>query len=401
MQDEIDSSKEGGGGGGGGDYDRLALTESVDWTDDPVEAPPADEEEIFPPETEEEGSGDGLFRDNLSLRSQDARRSFSNSFWTKCLLSDNRFSLCGVELVDGPPVVKLLKFLALTMGAICIMYKFVRAVVSKMVVSQTWRVYSGTIPYSLLVTLILIAHSTCLLWQNWEHKESFTLQRFWTYESTQVVSDTVVFFVVARLWKQKGVDHLAWLLCLVASNLFMSYLPHWRFLQASFTLYDMHCKWSWKLWIFVFTLIPLIVVDVFLHVRHAVQRGIFVRKILELVLAVILLFLPYVSSPYFHLHHWFAGWWVGMYANFDTWWSRATLAWCWGLYVNGIAAYGRDPVLTCGYALFLAEQNRCPFLDCYLDGIATPDPVTNHTTTVVQPMVKPDWRNCSADAYHP
>lgn len=146
MQDEIDSSSK--GEGGRGDYDRVALTESVDWADNPVEAPPADEEEIFPPETEEEGSGDGLFRDNLSLPSQGARRSFSNSFWNKCLLSDNRFSLCGVELVDGPPVVKLLKFLALTMGAICIVYKFVRAVVSKMVVLQTWRANGGTLKFT-------------------------------------------------------------------------------------------------------------------------------------------------------------------------------------------------------------------------------------------------------------
>lgn len=238
--------------------------------------------------------------------------------------------------------------------------------------------------------------------QDWEHKESFTLERFWTYESTQIVSDATVFFVVARLWRQRGVDHAAWLLCLTASNLFMSFLPKFRFLQASVSLYAMHCQWSYKLWSFVAVVTPLIVVDVFLHVRYAVRRGSFGRKLVELVLAVSAWFLPYASSPYFHLHHWFAGWWVGMHANFDTWWSRATLAWCWGLYVNGIAAYGRDPVLTCGYALFISEQNACPFLDCYLDGIHRPHQDTNNTTQpVVQPMEKPDWRNCSADAYHP
>ena len=195
-------------------------------------------------------------------------------------------------------------------------------------------------------------------------------------------------------------DHLAWLLILTASNLFMSYLPNFKFLQQSFTLYAMHCQWSFKLWAFVGVLTPLVLIDIFLHVRHAVRHGFFVRKFMELVLAVVVWFLPYASSPCFLLHHWFAGWWVGMHANFDTWWSRATLAWCWGLYVNGIAAYGRDPVLTCGYALFISDQNRCLFLGCYLDGIHTPKPGTNHTP-LVQPMVKPDWRNCSADAYHP
>ena len=239
--------------------------------------------------------------------------------------------------------------------------------------------------------------------QNWEHKGSFTLERFWTYESTQVISDTVVFYTVARLWQQRGVDHVAWIFTLTASNIFMSSLPNFKFLQVSFTLYDIHCRWSWKIWVFIGTLLPLIVTLVWLHVRYAVRHECFVRKLLELVLATAVWMVPNVMSPYFHFHHWFAGWWIGMHANFDTWWSRATLAWCWGLYVNGIAAYGRDPVLTCGYTLFLAEQNRCPFLDCYLDGIQTPhnDDDVFHNETTVTPMVKPNWRNCSADAYHP
>lgn len=196
-------------------------------------------------------------------------------------------------------------------------------------------------------------------------------------------------------------DQLSWLFWLFASNIFMSVLPQFKFLQESFTLYNMHCTWSWKLWAFVVILAPLVVFDILLHVHYAVRHGFFARKLLELVMAVLFWFLPYASSPYFHLHHWFAGWWVGMHANFDTWWSRATLAWCWGMYINGIAAYGRDPVLTCGYAFFISEQNRCPFLDCYMEGINTPKPDTNETVPLVKPMVKPDWRNCSADAYHP
>jgi hypothetical protein len=246
-----------------------------------------------------------------------------------------------------------------------------------------------------------------LLSQDWEHKRSFTLEGFWTYESTQVVSDTVIFFTVGRLWKQRGTDQISFLLTLLASNVFMSYLPNFKFLQASVSLYAMHCRWSWKLWMFVATLIPLVMVVVFRHVHYAVRKGVFARKIVELIVAFCLWFLPYISSPYFHLHHWFAGWWVGMHANFgdDAWWSRMTMAWCWGMYINGIAAYGRDPVLTCGYALFVSTQNRCPFLDCYVDGLREQHEHANDHTfnnaTFVQPMVKPDWRNCTADAYHP
>jgi hypothetical protein len=145
---------------------------------------------------------------------------------------------------------------------------------------------------------------------------------------------------------------------------------------------------------------PLVVSLILLHVVYAVRHGVFGMKLFELFLSVILLLLPLAMSPYFHLHHWYAGWFVGMHANFEkAWWSRATMAWCWGCYINGIAVYGRDPVLTCGYALFISEANRCPFLDCYLDGIQNNDNETE--VPVVQPMVQPDWRNCSADTYHP
>ena len=121
-------------------------------------------------------------------------------------------------------------------------------------------------------------------------------------------------------------------------------------------------------------------------------------KFIELILSVLFLLLPSASSPFMHLHHWFAGWLLGMHANFDVWWSRATLAWCWGLYINGIAVYGRDPLLTCGYTLFLSKQQGCPYLDCYLDGLSTPP---SEDIPPVKEMKTPDWKNCSADAYHP
>lgn len=38
---------------------------------------------------------------------------------------------------------------------------------------------------------------------------------------------------------------------------------------------------------------------------------------------------PVMTSSYFHFHHWFAGWLIGMHANFDVWWSRAAMAYCW------------------------------------------------------------------------
>ena len=117
-------------------------------------------------------------------------------------------------------------------------------------------------------------------------------------------------------------------------------------------------------------------------------------KVIELLLCVVVFVVPLLTSPYFHLHHWFAGWLFGMHCNFDIWWSRAVMAWSWGAYINGVAVYGRDPVLTCEYAYFLSLDQECPYIQCYVDGIA------NETTALVDEMIPPDWRNCSAQTYH-
>ena len=146
-------------------------------------------------------------------------------------------------------------------------------------------------------------------------------------------------------------------------------------------------------------LIPLITTLVLLHLRRALQKGVLLIKIMEILLCIMFFVAPLAPSPYFHLHHWYAGWLLGMHCNFDVWWSRAAMAYCWGMYINGIAVYGRDPVLTCEYAYFLTVDQHCPYISCYLEGIETISNVTNQT--VVKEMITPNWRNCSADSYHP
>lgn len=139
----------------------------------------------------------------------------------------------------------------------------------------------------------------------------------------------------------------------------------------------------------------------YLHVIHAYKKRIILQKITEILICGILFVAPVAPSPYFHCHHWFAGWLLGMHCNFyDKWWSRAIMAYCWGMYINGIAVYGRDPVLTCEYAYYLSVDLRCPYIECYIEGLANNDSnETNHT--YVKPMIAPDWKNCSADSYHP
>jgi hypothetical protein len=72
-----------------------------------------------------------------------------------------------------------------------------------------------------------------------------------------------------------------------------------------------------------------------------------------------------------------------------------------GMYINGIAVYGRDPVLTCEYAYFLTIDNRCPYINCYLEALEDMAQHPQNATHVVEEMDPVDWRNCSATGYHP
>ena len=282
------------------------------------------------------------------------------------LLPDNRFYLSvgggkDIPFLDGAPGVRLVKFICVTFIGIFFTYYFVRAM-------------------------------------GWEHDDKEHLQTLWMYDGVNISCDTIAFFVVGRLYRMTGVDHIMWLGFAALASLYASYGTTLPIMQHSFTLYEMHCVWPWQLWAVITGLIiPVAVTVLILHVHRSWKQGIVLLKFTELTLCLLFLMVPYLTSPYFHLHHWYAGFLFGMHANFDVWWSRATMAWCWGLYINGIAVYGRDPVLTCGYGLYMATSQRCPYLQCYIDGLKN----ETNTTQQVEPMIPPDWRNCSASSYHP
>lgn len=222
------------------------------------------------------------------------------------------------------------------------------------------------------------------------------------FDGNLIVLDCVIFFLVGRLWRQRGVDHLGWIIPMVVCNVYFESQPYFPWLSHSLTLYQMHCVWPWQLWIFVMILIPTIGSIVYLHISRAHQKRLLLMKLVELSLCIIFFMAPLAPSPYFHLHHWYAGWLFGMHCNFDTWWSRLAMSYCWGMYVNGIAVYGRDPVLTCEYAYFLSIDQRCPYMSCYIEALEDMAENPNNATTDVQEMIPVDWRNCSASTdYHP
>mmetsp|Transcript_114433 Transcript_114433/g.171116 ORF Transcript_114433/g.171116 Transcript_114433/m.171116 type:complete len:348 (+) Transcript_114433:82-1125(+) len=285
-------------------------------------------------------------------------------WWNKTLLPDKGIAIRDFPIVEGATTVKFLKFIILTFASIALVHVIIKRITND-------------------------RDKTMLLWH------------IWVFDSNLIVLDCAVFFVVGRLWRQRGVDHLAWLLPMIVCNVYFQSQHYFKWMQQSLTLYNMHCVWPWQLWIFVAILVPTIGAVVFLHVKRAWDTRLLLVKVFELALCVFFFLAPLAPSSYFHFHHWFAGWLLGMHCNFDVWWSRAAMAYCWGMYINGIAVYGRDPVLTCEYAYYLSMDMRCPYTKCYLDALKDMAEHPGNATHTVQKMEPIDWRNCSATGFHP
>ena len=232
-----------------------------------------------------------------------------------------------------------------------------------------------------------------------DRDDKLKLREIIVFEGNLIASDCIIFFLVGRLWCQRGVDHLAWIITILLCNVYFESQQFVSWLRHSVSLYEMHCIWPWQLWTFAGLLIPLLSFIAYLHARNAYRERILWRKLGEIFFFVLFYLTPVISSPYFHFHHWFAGWLLGMHCNFDVWWSRAAMAWCWGMYINGIAVYGRDPVLTCEYAYFLSMDNRCPYMECYTEAMKLKNE-TGQSGNVTE-MIPVDWRNCSSEGFHP
>jgi hypothetical protein len=120
-----------------GDYDRLIGEDTGDADEDDEEAADrpeacclAMEDDVLsnngddgsndgtPIFVDDEQAGDGLYRDRPGSvhSSSNSTSTRTPRWWNKTLLPDSRLTVPGVgDLVDGPPVVKLLKFLGVTL----------------------------------------------------------------------------------------------------------------------------------------------------------------------------------------------------------------------------------------------------------------------------------------------
>jgi len=244
-----------------------------------------------------------------------------------------------------------------------------------------------------------------------------------------------MFFVVGRLWAKGrcGVDSIGFILPSCFGAWFFSAMAEWSWARHNVSMYQIHCAWPPELFMFVGCGLFAFAFVVIAHVYHGYKDGILFGRLIEFALSVCVFALPIASSPFFHFHHWFAAWLLGMHINQKYWWSYVVMALCFGVYINGIAGYGRDSMLGCKSAYYNSQQQQCGHLAgdvdntqfCFFEELPTghnnvslaPDAgivegngtaASNETSTVPEnnmfmgfgEAVPLDWRNCSATGGH-
>jgi hypothetical protein len=261
----------------------------------------------------------------------------------------------------GLVVIKLVKFVICTISGILLLHPFAR--------------YMG-----------------------WENDDTYTLNEFFMYDFHSVLLDMTFFFIIGRLYDPtcNGIDTIfPWILFMTLGAVYPSIANYFVFLRHSISMYDIHCGWPAILFIYAFVLlvgsITLIVAILRSHHRRMVLRS----RMVEVIVLFCLFFLPYVvlAGNSLHLHHWFIMWWLGMLSNAPEWWARSFQAYALGSYINGIAVYGRDPLLECKHAFYSSTSQQCAYMECYSENI---DDSTNGTE--YKEFITADWRLCNAES---
>ena len=268
---------------------------------------------------------------------------------------------------------------------------------------------------SLTISFVCIGYEILRIFQ-FETDQTYSLRDFFLYDLQYVLLDATVFFFVGRLFLRRGFDAIVpFILPLLLGILVPSILAKTLF-KYSLSTYDIMCRWSFEVFLITGVLLMFGCFSLLAHIRFCYCNGILACKLIELGGCILLFLVPLAGHNNFHPHHWYISWLFGMHANQSPWWSQVTLAFMWGYYINGIAAYGRDPLLGCLESYYQSVKGSCNYMDCQfkLDDfwygpfddylIINDDAIFNTTVNVPQgtygteylSFKSHDWRNCDA-----
>jgi len=186
------------------------------------------------------------------------------------------------------------------------------------------------------------------------------VQSFLLYDLTSVTLDSIAFYIVGRLYQRQGIDRLfPHLIPIIISCIYTSWVGTVWFMRNSFSIYNMRCVWPWQLYIYFGCFGFVVLILIFFHVRVSFKDHSLFQRAVEFSITLVIFIVPFLNNSNLHLHHWYLAMHFAMHSNREEWWSQFSMALGWGWYINGIAAYGRDPILGCSAIKFYSIGNKC------------------------------------------
>ena len=169
---------------------------------------------------------------------------------------------------------------------------------------------------------------------------------FMAYFFLPSLLDVMSYFTVGRLFVRQGTDNFMFAFPCALGAFFMSWLGLIPALNTSLER-DSIEGWTADTWIPVAILFGLFSMVLILHAFTAYKEKLLAGRMLEVIIMSLLVLKPIASRESFHPHHWFLAWLFGCHANQRFWWSLALQGFLWGIYINGVAVWGRDGLLGC------------------------------------------------------
>lgn len=193
---------------------------------------------------------------------------------------------------------------------------------------------------------------------------------------------------------------MAFITIVLVGSLLPSLVNELYFMKHSVSAFEVMCRWDALTWVAAALIVSFLGAVSVAHAAHFLvntTREEQLRALAELLVVVGLFVAPRVLEPSFHMHHWYTAWLLALVCRLPVLWSRAAQALLIGAYINGIAVYGRDPVLACQAAFDLAYNEQCQFyIQCVVPPPPGSAPGTPGAPTTFTP---PDWRTCDPGDY--
>jgi len=195
--------------------------------------------------------------------------------------------------------------------------------------------------------------------QGFGHDPTITLDTFMEFTFLPSLCDTLLFFICGRLIWRRGVDCLNFQIPVFCGAVLWELFGR---VPASWGLGNNLAsteQWTAGTWIAFPLFIVLITGQLILHVYFWHKDKLLLGRVLEMAVIVGFGIGPFVTTPAFHLHHWYWAWLGGLLFNLRYSWSFAAQGFMWGMYVNGIAIWGRDSITGCDEVEYLVNTNYC------------------------------------------